>query len=279
MPEITSRNLILAKLQEFDERLDGAFVAAEKMVGLKDDAAKLVEDIHETYNDSSKLLERLKKIRDEWQELRAHILAKQEQAEQLQQEFQERFNQTIDTIEDRFITAKQELTQSNEASRSEHKKFAEASSAHAEKAAENSKTALKSVAQAEQLLAAVTQDLYTTINSELDSKTRDLHTDIDTRLTRIETLTNNRLEHIEIEWKKQVAELKKSMEDNLKSFKDEVKDDLLSHKKGVENQITEFLVKQNLLIQNLTQQIDGFQRATQALATEQQIMYRKIGVV
>lgn len=65
----------------------------------------------------------------------------------------------------------------------------------------------------------------------------------------------------------------------MESSNDEIKDDLVSHKKGIEHQITQFLGKQNLLIQNLTQQIDGFQRATQTLATDQQTTSRKIVIL
>jgi len=171
------------------------------------------------------------------------------------------------------------------------------------------------VSQAEQLLTTIEKDLHTTINSklvqieevvvsrldtiandweekrqeissdfeklsqELSSVKESLNAEIDGRLTKTEALTDKRLGGIEKEWQEQVGSLKQGLDEELVSFRVEVKNDLIAHQQGVERQITEFLAKQNMLIQNLTQQIDGFQRATQTLASEQQTMNQKIGTL
>ena len=170
MPEITSRDLVQKKLQEFDERLEGAFAATEIMVRLKEDASKLVESMEGGFDEIFEMHSALEEIQIEWTALKADI-------------------------------------------------------------------------------------------SKTHEETRD-------KLAEVAELTGSRLDRIENDWKAKVDR-----------FMDEVRNELAGHQQEIDRQLSEFLTKQNLLIQNLAQQIDGFQRATQALASDQQKMIQKIGTI
>ncbi|OGR08426.1 MAG: hypothetical protein A2511_13160 [Deltaproteobacteria bacterium RIFOXYD12_FULL_50_9] len=116
MPEITSRDQVQAKLQEFDERLDGALAATKIIVRFQEDVAKFVESIQETQEVSSEIQWRLQHIQEEWEELKAGISETMEHTEESQQKLLERFDQTKAALEMRFNEAAQKLHQGNKES-------------------------------------------------------------------------------------------------------------------------------------------------------------------
>jgi hypothetical protein len=67
---------------------------------------------------------------------------------------------------------------------------------------------------------------------------------------------------------KQAASQEQLLRDEIKTFKEEMRHDLREHQQAIDREITDFLNKQNALIQNLSQQIDGFHRAAQTLSTD-----------
>jgi DNA repair exonuclease SbcCD ATPase subunit len=263
MPEIVSPDRIKEKLREFDERLNGALAATEGIVKLKNDAAKFVESIQETQEKSTGLQHDLQQIQEEWVDLLENLSEAHEYTEEAGKKLLERVDQECKILESRFSEASQKLDQENKDSRTEHSRLVETSRTHSEDSAKNSNAVIGLVSQTEQLLASIQEDLHATIND---------------KLTQLDILMETRLDTIENERRDQVDKLKHSLEETMASFRQEVKKDLTVHQQGVDRQLTEFLGKQNMLIQNLAQQIDGFQRANQALASEQQMLSKKISI-
>lgn len=263
MPEIVSPDRIKEKLREFDERLNGALAATESIMQLRDEAGKFVQSIQESQEESADIQRVLQQIQEEWIELVEDITETQEHTERAGESLLERFDQECKIIESRFSEASQKLDQENKDSRTEHSWLVETSRTHSEDSARNSNAVIDLVSQTKQLLASIQEDLYATIND---------------KLTQLDILMETRLEKIENERRDQVDMLKHGLEEKMASFRQEVKKDLTVHQQGVDRQLTEFLGKQNMLIQNLSQQIDGFQRANQTLASEQQMLGKKIGI-
>jgi chromosome segregation ATPase len=263
MPEITSPDRIKEKLREFDERLSGALAATESIMQLRDEAEKFVQSIQESQEESADIQRVLQQIQEEWIELVEDIAETQEYTERAGESLLERFDQECKIIESRFGEASQKLDQENKDSRTEHSRLVETSRNHSEDSAKNSNAVIDLVSQTKQLLASIQEDLHATIND---------------KLTQLDILMETRLEKIENERRDQVDMLKHGLEEKMASFRQEVKKDLTVHQQGVDRQLTEFLGKQNMLIQNLAQQIDGFQRANQALASEQQMLSKKINI-
>jgi hypothetical protein len=230
---------------------------------LKDEAGKFVRSIQESQEESADIQRVLQQIQEEWIELVEDLAETQEHNERAGELLLERFDQECKIIESRFGEASQKLDQENKDSRTEHSRLVETSRTHSEDSAKNSNTVIELVSLTEQLLASIQEDLHATIND---------------KLTQLDILMETRLEKIENERRDQVDRLKHGLEEKMASFSQEIKKDLATHQQGVDRQLTEFLGKQNMLIQNLAQQIDSFQRANQALASEQEMLSKKISI-
>ena len=69
MPEITSRDRMLTKLRDFDERLNGALASTERIIQLKDEAGQFVKSLQESQEKSAEIQHDLQQIQQEWIEL------------------------------------------------------------------------------------------------------------------------------------------------------------------------------------------------------------------
>jgi chromosome segregation ATPase len=264
MPEITNRDRINKKLQEFDDRLDGALSAVETMIRQKETTKKLVASIQNNKEESTTLVTHLRYIKEEWEKLKGGVTEAQEDAEMSYGSFFDRFDQARSDLEQHFNNEVELLHEINLDLRSEHYQFSEQSRTHAEKTAHDRVSITDSICRAEHLMMNIEQNL---------------HGEIEKRLAKNEVLTGDWREKIENEWKEKVANLKKSMEEELSSLKKANENSLKKHQQGVEQHLMEFLGKQNVLVQNLAQQIDGFQRTMQTYASVQQAAGRKIDLL
>jgi chromosome segregation ATPase len=261
MPEIVSSERILAKLKQFDDRLSDAISASESILELRDNAAELLMVIDADQEEIAAFRLELSQIHEEWQELVEDLTETQEHTEEARKTLRGDFEQACAAIEKRFDEIRLEVEKENIQYQIEHSHLVEESRNHAEEAAANSHRVEGLVSQTKQLLSRIQEELHVTIQE---------------KLTQLDVLIDARFNTIENEQKSQINSLKLGLEEKIISFRQEVKKDIAAHQQGVDRQITEFLGKQNILIQNLTQQIDGFQRAVQALATEQQLLSKKI---
>lgn len=261
MPEITSRDRINRKLQEFESRLDGAISAAETIIRQQDSVSKLVATMEEEFEESTAIIDHLQRIKKEWEELKNEVAESQANAELSSQMLHEQHDQICLEFERKFNQEAEKLHQMNRASRDEHNQYVEQSRAHAYGIAQSIETANNSVNRAEELLVNVKDDL---------------RSEIDDRLNRNEMLIGNVLEKLENQWNDKVCELERQITNEIDAFKKESDDSLKSHLRKVEENITEFLGKQNVLIQNLSQQIDGFSRQMQTFSVVQQVADQKL---
>jgi len=221
MPEITSRDRIIKKLGEFDERMNGAVTAAKKMVEVKDNVLIMEHSIKDALQQSVESKEALQNIEAEWDDLKS--------------EFEETREEIINEIHNRLI---------------DHQELERMSRGHQEKTAADREIIVQQINNLQQLLKNSRQELETEIKGNLVETGKYIHSQIN-----------------DIEkslWEKQ--------QDSMKSFKEDVKKELYDHQQRAERNLTEFLNKQNTLVQNLTQQIDGFHRSARTLSSEQQQM-------
>ncbi|OQX20058.1 MAG: hypothetical protein BWK76_02560 [Desulfobulbaceae bacterium A2] len=283
MPEITCRERVLEKLQEFDDRLKGAFSAMESMVGLRGDAAHLVNSIKESQEESAGIRIELQEVQTEWENMKSKVFDSLDTIEETRQDLLKQFHEVLDDIDRRFTEETEKLRQANELLRFDHSQLAKESQAHAEKAANDSFVVGDVLARAETLLATIRQELQEKLSSEFAALSQDLLSSkeglraaIEGRLAQVGASASKRLGEIDNSWKERADTLEKRVEEKLTLFKTEMHKNLVTHQQGIDRQITEFLAKQNQLVQNLTQQIDGFQRVAQTLVSEQQTMSRTI---
>ncbi|MDY0281352.1 MAG: hypothetical protein RBR35_12420 [Salinivirgaceae bacterium] len=261
MPEITSRDRINRKLQEFESRMDGAISAADTIIRQQKTVEKIVTIVEEQFKKSYSIIDYLQKIQQEWEDLKKEAAETLANTELSSEVLHEQFDQFCLVIDKNFKNKVEELHEVNRSSREEHFQLVEKSRVHAKETSQTMETVNKLVHRAEELLANVKNDL---------------HRELEERLKRNELLVGSTLEKIETQWNDKVGELERQITNEIELFKTESDNFIKSHQQGIEQNITEFLGKQNVLVQNLSQQIDGFFRQMQIFSEAQQADNKKI---
>jgi len=261
MPEITSRDRINRKLQEFENLIEGAIVAAETIIRQKETVSDLMNTMQEEFEESTAIIDHLQKIQKEWEELRNEVAESQANADLSIQILHEKYDQICLELERDFKEKTEELYKINRNFLEEHSQLVDQSRAHAYGTAQAIESANTSVNSAEELLENV--------------KSR-LCSEIDSRMNKNELLLSNSLARSENQWNEKVCNIEIRITNELDQFKKENDESLKKHQKGIDGSITEFLSKQNILIQNLSQQIDGFSRQMQTFSIAQQDASKKM---
>ena len=255
MPEITSSDRINRKLQEFENRMDGAIVAADTIIRQQKAVAKIVTMVEEQFEKSLPVIESLQEIQKEWEDLKNEVVETLANTELSSEGLREQYDQFCLAMDQNFKTKVNELYDINRSSREEHFLLAEQSRLHANEISKTLESVNALVRRAEALLANVKNDL----NRELEE-----------RLSSNALLIGKTLEKIEIHWNDKVLELELQITNEINAFKNEIDNFIKNHQQNIEQSITEFLGKQNVLVQNLTQQIDGFFRQMRIFSEAQQ---------
>lgn len=272
MPEITSSDNVKAKLREFDELFESAIDAAKKMVRLKTDAEKMEESIQVTQQKSAKTQEQLQNIKEAWNELKDSVLKTQADVLQVKNNILEELDEAKRSLGEHLTAAEERLRNENAKSLIDHTGLKAASCAYAEKSADDSKTVMERANQLEQLITSFRKEVHGEIKVEF-SRSEEL---IQSMFHELEKNFEEKQQASLNSFTEKTDSLNKGLDDKMTLFKETIKKELFDHQAGIERQVTEFLNKQNLLVQNLTQQIDGFQRSAQTLSTEQSQMQLKI---
>jgi len=264
MPEIVNRERILEKLRQFDEKLSGASIAMDIIQRLQNDARSLIAAVREDKKDIETIHENIQQIQDIWEELESDILETQERLETSNQELQEQFNSITEELENRVQEAVRELNMANSESRLKHSQYAKESHFHAESTARDKDKVVR---------------LAEEVNQQLNLCKKDLYVVIEQRLAQNESNTESWLTRVDGEWKEKIEALRQSVQNGMTTFQDDFRKNLVTHQQGVDSHLTEFLAKQNILVQNLAQQIDGFHRTTKTLSDNQQDLTIKMEIL
>lgn len=264
MPEINSVNAIRNKLTAFDAQMDGAIDAATTLARAKTQADKMLAHITQIESQCNtkdvqitQLLEKAETasqknhwIGAEWMTLRSQLVEATQTLDKKLQDAEERlkaFNQNT--------LAAQATTLS---------RLAASTQAHAEATEQASADVTKTAAQLEELLITLADDL----SAEVQDKHGQSEKLLDARAARVESeLTQLQQAHSEAVDRK-AENYQRLLREEMTTFKAEVNRQLEQHQLGIDRRLTEFLGRQNTLVQNLAQQIDGFNRASQAQSAE-----------
>ncbi|MBE7500319.1 MAG: hypothetical protein HS113_08435 [Verrucomicrobiales bacterium] len=244
MPEITSVEAIRGKLAEFDRQMEDVLVTVRTLVQVKADAQASLAEIQTTSRKSQEaqlaadeLRAKVNGILGEWMRLRGEVT-------QAGQRFAE---------ENRIALAAQaDLLRGLEASTQANAETAEAASASVVAAAD----------RVEALLATVRGELESEVRARL-SQAEEL---IESETRRVEKYLEQEQAGLTVSTTRQREELQRRIEEEIGNFTAEMREQLSEHQRRMDRQLTEFLHKQNVLVQNLTQQIDGYDRAARAQA-------------
>ncbi len=244
MPEITSVEAIRGKLAEFDRQMEDVLVAVRTLVQVKADAQARLAEIQTTSRKSreaqlaaEELRTEVNGILGEWMRLKGEVTqAGQRLAEE---------NRNA-------LVAQADLLRGLEASTQASAETAEAASA----------SVVAAAGRVEALLATVRGELESEVRRRL-SQAEDL---IESETRRVEKYLEQEQAGLTVSTTRQREEMQRRINEEIGNFTAEMREQLSEHRRAMDRQLTEFLHKQNALVQNLTQQIDGYERAARAQA-------------
>ncbi|MDG4549983.1 MAG: hypothetical protein P9F19_10995 [Candidatus Contendobacter sp.] len=272
MPEITSVEAVRAKLREFDERVDGAITAAKTLTRIKTDAEKLLRDLEVISTKGEQSLQKAENIRlklqelqNEWNALKEGVIKAQAESQETRDFLRSELNSAIQTIRKRLTEAEEGLRSTNRASLSEQ---AELLTHLEQKTRDNATVVEKAKAVTSEHVKQLDQ-LLLTLRDELQGEVR-------TKLLHAEELLESQFQRLSEELNDRSTRHEQLLKDEIARFKIEMKHDLAEHQHALDQQLTDFLSRQNILIQNLTQQIDSYNRVSQTQAVELSAIKSKI---
>lgn len=275
MPEITSVETIRTKLREFEERVEGAITAARALARIKADAAKLLTDIQEISTKSEKTLQKaegvqlqFQRMQSEWGSLKDLLEKAQADSKEVGKLLRSEVDLAIQSLGEKVTEAELRLRANNKASLEEQadvlNRLDTNIQANAEVAARAQSEVAKTAVRLDQLIAKVRDDLQAEIQRKLASA-EEL---IESEAQRVESFIRSEQVNLRETVENKTQNHERLMGQEMAGFRTEIQHFLGQHQQGIDRQLTEFLNKQNAMVQNLSQQIDSFNRASQAQSVE-----------
>jgi hypothetical protein len=234
--------------------MDGAIRAASTIMRVKSDVEKLGNDLQATAQKGTDMLVDLNIIDDVWKSLKGEVNKNLSEINTSRNQIVKDL-EAVRQLQGALVDdAAKQLQKENEESLDAHYQSAEES----KKAAENAMAAKEScrvlATKLEQLLKSV-RNVY---ENDFSSKYKTLFDVVEKHAEAIHRATENKIDTFQQE-----------IATKLEEFHNHMKED-------VDRQLTDFLAKQNILVQNFGQQVDGLQRSVTARKVELEQMNNKI---
>jgi hypothetical protein len=275
MPEITSIKAVQDKLREFDERMDEAIAAAKSLARIRADAEKLNQDVGNVSQRAEQEIERMRGVRQslsklqiEWGSLKQEVHKALDQSKDARQKWQMEHAVAIQSIDSKLLQAGERIIALNETKLFDQEqllKHLDADTRENAALAINAKDVTAKLAgESQRLLESVRNELQRKVQNELQQAEQSLDSKINAHRADLDGIVESALETIET----RVVTSETAIQLETSAFRDEVNISLAKQKVSSESQLTDFLNKQNALVQNLTQQIDSYQRVAAAVAAD-----------
>ena len=285
MPEITSVETIRAKLREFEGRVDGAIAAANALNRIKTDAAKLLNDIQETekkcVKNESKTKQSLEKcevvraelgqLQNEWKTLKQQVDSAQSESRRIGDTLLSSFDVAIQSLDKKVTDAEKRLKTANETSLTKQADLLG-------RLAENTQTQADAAEKSQYFVAETEAKFYgliATLEDDLQSEVQDKFATAEKRMAaemqRIEQHLQQVQKTLHDSVESKAQNYQRLLREEMAVFKAEMQRNLIAQEQSIDRRLTDFLNKQNAMVQNLSQQIDSFNRATQAQSADLKI--------
>lgn len=290
MPEITSVENIRAKLREFEQRVDGAIAAANALARIRTDAEKLVVHIEGIERKSEKTETKLQKslekaegvrlqlnqLHGEWETLKLQLETAQGESRKIGKTLLAQLDSAIQSLARKVADAEERLKTANKLSLAEQADLLRRLAASTQANADAAEKAQSFVADTGMRL----DGLFATLRDDLQAEVQD-------RFAKSEKLFASEAQRIEANLEQVQETLRKSVEtkaesyqrllrEEMSAFKADIQRDLAQQEQAIDRRLTDFLNKQNAMVQNLSQQIDSFNRASQAQSADLGVTNTKI---
>jgi len=271
MPEITSVENIRAKLREFEERVDGAITAAKTLARIKTDADRLLTDIQGSSTKSEQSLQKADSIRIQLQQLQREWEALKQQVDKSQtesRETRELVDSAIQSLGKKVAEAEERLKATNKTSLAEQadllKRLDASTRANADVAAKAQSIVAETAGRLDGLLGTLRDELHIEVHGKL-TKAEEL---LESEAQRVEKYLEQEQETLRKTVESKAENHERLLREEIGTFKEEMQRNLAQHQQAIDRQLTDFLNKQNAMVQNLSQQIDSFNRVSQAQSAD-----------
>ena len=246
MPEINRVEAIREKLRTFDEVVAGAIVSAESLARLRNEGDALLLEIGRLSESTEKSLSEiedkmplLRQLDGDWNELRRQIESSLSESSALRARLSDQVSLAIQGLAAEVARAEARLNESNEKARTRQedtlRSFEVAGRSSAERAESAKQTCESTAASLNELLAKVQNDLQGRVEREAQ--------ELENRLARL-------------------------IREKLEAFGSAAESKLQQQEDEIDGKITNFLVKQNALIENLTQHVESYERVGQVIGSD-----------
>ena len=290
MPEITSVETIQAKLREFEQRVDGAIAAANALARIRTDAEKLVVHIEGIEKKSEKTDAKLQKslekaegvrlqlsqLGSQWETLKQQLETVQGESRTIGKTLLAQLDSAIQSLDKKVSDAEERLKSANQLSLAEQADLLRQLAANTQVNADVAEKAQSFVADTGMRL----DGLLATLRDDLQAEVHD-------RFEKSEKLFESEAQRIEANLEQVQGTLRKAVEtkaesyqrllrEEMSAFKADIQRNLVHQEQAIDRRLTDFLNKQNAMAQNLSQQIDSFNRVSQAQSADLGITNTKI---
>lgn len=293
MPEITSVQTIRAKLNEFEKRVDGAIDAANTLTRIKMDAEKLIAHIQEIERKSErtetkigKSLEKAEGVRfqfqevqRDWEALKLAVDKAQGESKIIGDTLLSKLDSAIQVFAKKLIDAEERLKAVNKTSLTEQadllSRLAASTRANADVVAKAQTFVAETGGQLNGLLATLRDDLKTEVQDQLASAEKLL----ESQAQQVKEDLGQTQETMTKAVESKAENYQRLLREEMVAFKAEMNRNLAQHEQAIDRRLTDFLNKQNAMVQNLAQQIDSFTRLSQSQSSDLKVANRKISEI
>lgn len=293
MPEITSVQTIRAKLNEFEERVTGAIDAANTLARIRTDAEKLIAHIQEIERKSERTETKIEKslekaegvrfqfqqVQRDWEALKLAVAKAQSESREIGVTLLSKLDSAIQVLDKKLGNAEERLKAVNKSSLAAQvdllSRLEASTRANADVAAKAQTFVAETGGRLDGLLATVRDDLQTEVQDKLARAEKLL----ESQAQRVEKNLGQAQETLTNAVESKADNYHRLLREEMVTFKAEMNRNLAQHEQGIDRRLTDFLNKQNAMVQNLSQQIDSFNRVSQAQSTDLSVANRKLGEI
>lgn len=264
MPEITSISAIRDKLHEFDRKMNAAIDAAVVLSRVKNDAERIVAELQAMSTLGEEALREVDGIRSnaaeivsEWALLKAEVVGANKLTEETRARLTREIEGGLRSLEEKAREAEVRLQAASSAALDEQVvKLTELDAS----TRANANVAKQAKDEAE-VRATSLQLLLDTLRQQLAEQSNG-------RLSEIESSIRTSFEKANAELNASRGAATRHLDEQAALFRTAIKTEIEEHRHSIDKQITDFLNKQNALIGNLTQHIDGYKRSSDDLTRD-----------
>lgn len=289
-PEITSVEAIRAKLREFEQRMDGAIAAAHALTRINADAEKLLvhikgveaktnktdTKIQRSLEDAERASLQLNRLHEDWKTLKQQLETAQNDTRAIGKTLLSQLDKAVHSLARQVVDAEERLKSVNKLSQAEQtdlfSQLAASSKTNANAAEKAQSFVANTAMQLNNLLVTLRENLQDEIHDQFEKSEKLIESEVQRIEAHLEQTQGTLLNTVEITAESYQQQLREEMT----AFKADIQRNLVFQEQAIDRRLTDFLNKQNAMVQNLSQQIDSFNRSSQAQSTNIGIVQTRV---